>query len=403
MRKQIYSMTRTEAALSQRCKNLTNQISILENTIQQKRNEIIELDEKITLQDFGLYHPTYDFMRSDEYKAKLLSIREQQKELIMKNAAVSGSGGVIYNKSTTQGNKVISDMQKLLLRAFNSECDDIISHVKFNNYDASKQRIDKSRDSISKLGKLMNIVVTFPYYELKIEELALAFDYQIKKQQEKEELKEQRAMLREEAKLLKEIEEARRKAEKEQMHYQNALVRIEKQLLADPNNHDLLEKKQEITNGLDDVEKVLKDIDYRQANKRAGYVYVISNIGAFGENVYKIGMTRRLDPQERIDELGDASVPFNFDVHAMIFTDDAPGLESALHKAFENRKLNLVNTRREFFYVTLEEIKSELKKNFDKTVEFKDMPDAEQYRISQKMKNASRIDPVYRKISGVNK
>ncbi len=119
--------------------------------------------------------------------------------------------------------------------------------------------------------------------------------------------------------------------------------------------------------------------------------------------MYKIGMTRRLDPQERIDELGDASVPFNFDVHAMIFTDDAPGLESALHKAFENRKLNLVNTRREFFYVTLEEIKSELKKNFDKTVEFKDMPDAEQYRISQKMKNASRIDPVYRKISGVNK
>ena len=122
---------------------------------------------------------------------------------------------------------------------------------------------------------------------------------------------------------------------------------------------------------------------------KAGYVYIISNIGAFGENIYKIGMTRRLDPQERIDELGDASVPFNFDVHAMIFSDDAPALEAALHKAFENRKLNMVNKRREFFSVTLDEIKDVVRKNFDKTVEFVDIPDAEQYRVSQKMKQSA--------------
>lgn len=384
---QIKELTGREIALSQRCKNLTSQIAEMENIIAQKRGQIIELDERITLQEFGLYSPTYEFMSSDEYKAKLMDIREQQKELIKRNAAVSGSNGFVYNGSVAQGNKIVADMQKLLLRAFNSECDDIISHVKFNNYDSSKKRIDKSCDSISKLGKMMNIVVTRPYYELKISELSLALEYQMKKQQEKEELKEERARLREEAKLLKEIEEARRKAEKEQMHYQNALARIESQLLSDADNPDLLAKKQEIINGLEDAEKALKDIDYREANKRAGYVYVISNIGAFGENVYKIGMTRRLEPQERVDELGDASVPFNFDVHAMIFTDDAPGLESALHKAFEDRKLNMVNTRREFFNVTLEEIKSEIKKNFDKTVEFKDVPDAEQYRISQKMKN----------------
>ena len=105
----------------------------------------------------------------------------------------------------------------------------------------------------------------------------------------------------------------------------------------------------------------------------------------FGENVFKIGMTRRLDPTERVSELGDASVPFNFDVHAMIFSDDAPALETALHKAFENKKLNMVNTRREFFKVSLDEIKEVVKKNFDKTVEFIDIPDAEQYRVSQKM------------------
>ena len=134
-----------------------------------------------------------------------------------------------------------------------------------------------------------------------------------------------------------------------------------------------------------DIEKSLTNIDYREANQRAGYVYIISNIGAFGENVYKIGMTRRLDPQDRIDELGDASVPFNFDVHAMIFSDDAPALEAALHNAFSDKKVNMVNTRREFFYVTLDEIKEVVRNNFDKTVEFIDVANAEQFRVSQKM------------------
>lgn len=120
---------------------------------------------------------------------------------------------------------------------------------------------------------------------------------------------------------------------------------------------------------------------------KAGYVYIISNIGSFGKNIYKIGMTRRLEPQDRVDELGDASVPFNFDIHAMIFSDNAPALEAALHKAFDNKKVNMVNRRREFFNVTLDEIKEVIKQNFDKTVEFIDTPDAEQYRISLKMRN----------------
>ena len=159
-----------------------------------------------------------------------------------------------------------------------------------------------------------------------------------------------------------------------------------KQLEQTPDNTSLLSKKAELEEHLTDIDKAIKDIDYREANQKAGYVYIISNIGAFGPDVYKIGMTRRLDPQDRVDELGDASVPFNFDVHAMIFSDNAPALEAALHRAFEDRKLNMVNTRREFFHVTLDEIKDVVKKNFDKTVEFIDVPDAEQYRISQKMK-----------------
>ena len=141
---------------------------------------------------------------------------------------------------------------------------------------------------------------------------------------------------------------------------------------------------------MNEVALSLQQIDYRHANQKAGYVYIISNIGSFGENVYKIGMTRRLDPTERVDELGDASVPFKFDIHAMIFSEDAPALEAALHNAFADRRINLVNRRREFFRVTLDEIKAEVEKNFDKTAEFIDVPDAEQYRVSEKMRAEHR-------------
>lgn len=234
----------------------------------------------------------------------------------------------------------------------------------------------------------MSLYITSKYINLKVDELHLAFEYQQKKQEEKEAQKAARAEMREAARLQKEIEAQRKKIEKEQTHYQTAYEKLLKQLEECPENTDLLIKKVELESRLDDIDKAIKDIDYREANQRAGYVYIISNIGAFGENVYKIGMTRRLDPQDRVDELGDASVPFNFDVHAMIFSDDAPALESALHKAFENRKLNMVNTRREFFNVTLDEIKKVVKKNFDKTVEFIDVPYAEQFRVSQKMRQS---------------
>lgn len=187
---------------------------------------------------------------------------------------------------------------------------------------------------------------------------------------------EYRARMREEAKLAKEIEEERKKLEKEQRHYQNALHKIDAQLAgaSEADRADIEHKREELVQQLQKIDQAFKDVDCREANQRAGYVYIISNVGAFGENVYKIGMTRRLDPMERMDELGDASVPFDFDVHAMIFFDDAPKLEAALHNAFADRKLNFVNQRREFFRVTLDEIKAVMRANFDKTVEFVDSP-----------------------------
>lgn len=361
-------------------------IEKLDSEIKNRENQIVDLDDEILVQEFGLYRPHYNFANALDYKDRLAEIRAKQKALIKSKTAVSGDTNWQVNGSSSQGKKMVNDTQKLLLRAFNTECDELIGKVKYTNYDASLNRIYKSAETISKLGVIMNISITPAYLNLKVEELRLSFEYQQKKQQEKETQKAARAELREAARLQKEIEAQRKKIEKEQTHYQTAYDHLLVQLQADPENKDLLDKKMDLESQLNDIDKAMKDIDYREANQRAGYVYVISNIGAFGPDVYKIGMTRRLDPQDRVDELGDASVPFNFDVHAMIFSDDAPALEAALHRAFEDRKLNMVNTRREFFNVTLDEIKEVIKKNFDKTVEFIDVPDAEQYRISQKMR-----------------
>jgi len=365
-----------------------DEINELNSNINGLKKSIITFSDEILVQDFGLYEPRYSFINADSYKAELTNIRNMQKSMIKDGSAVSGNADWQVNGSAVRGRKMIKDMQKLLLRAFNSECDEIINKVKYNNYDSSVKKMERSFNAIAKLGVTMAISITSDYYDLKIQELQLALEYQIQKQREKEEKAELRAQQREEARLQKELKEQRKNIDKERKHYEQALSNINHQIstASDDNIEDLNQKKEEIIQSLSEIDTKIKDIDYREANQKAGYVYVISNIGSFGEGIYKIGMTRRLNPQDRVDELGDASVPFKFDVHAMIFSEDAPALEAALHRAFEDRKLNLVNQRREFFRVSLDEIKDVVKNNFDKTVEFVDVPDADQYRISLKLR-----------------
>ena len=384
----IRELQSKENAINESINKANADLDEIKSKIDTKQKMLVDVEEQLLYQDFALYKPKYEMVNSEAYKERLNKIRETQKALIKNGHAVSGNMNWTLNGSKSEGQKMVKNMQKLLLRAFNSECDEVVRNVTYANIDLSEKRLYTSYETTSKLGRIMNIIISYPYLKSKIEELHLAFEYKQKKQEEKEEQKEIRAQLREEAKLQKEIEEARKKIQKEQKHYQNALDSINKQLLTatDEQKADLEQKKAEIEAQLCEIDKNIKDIDYRESNAKAGYVYIISNIGAFGENVYKIGMTRRLDPQERIDELSDASVPFNFDIHAMIFSDNAPALEAALHKAFENKKLNMVNQRREFFNVTLDEIKEVVMKNFDKSVEFIEVPEAEQYRTSLKMK-----------------
>ncbi len=367
---------------------LEEKIASLDREIASKKDYVIFLDDEMLYQDFGLYTPVYDLMNSESYKDKLTVIREQQKAMLKNNSAAYFPKNFTYNNSLSQGKKLVADNVKQILRAFNNECEAIIDKVKFNNVESIRKRIIKSCDDLNKLNSKMQISITPAYLDLKLREMNLCYEYAMKKQEEKEDQKRIREEQREAQKLQREIEEARKSSEKEKSHYKNALHRIEIQLQsASGTERTILEEKySEIKQQLASIEEELKQLDYREANQRAGYVYVISNIGSFGEDVYKIGMTRRLDPMDRIDELGDASVPFVFDVHAMIFSDDAPALESALHRAFDDKKVNMINTRREFFHATLEEIEEVVKKNFDKTVEFTKVPNAEQYRESQMLR-----------------
>lgn len=365
---------------------ILNTIGDLNKQVEAKKTDLIQLDDEILYQSFGIYTPIYNLMSSEEYKDRINDNRYSQKQMIKLDLAATYTKTMSLDGNLKKGQKMVGDTVKHAIRSFNNECDAAISGVKFNNIEIIKKRIQKSRESIEKLNKAMSIRITDDYYDCKIEELNLCHEYAIKKQEEKEAAKAEREALREEAKLQKELEEARKNILKEQNHYKNALQKIDEQIQNSGESADLIAKRQEILDKLTDIDLSIKDIDYREANKRAGYVYIISNIGSFGDNVYKIGMTRRLEPLDRVNELGDASVPFNFDLHAMIFSDDAPKLENALHQAFEHKKVNMINQRREFFHVTLEEIEAVIKKNFDKTVDFIKTPEAEQFRESQMIK-----------------
>lgn len=386
----ILKLKEEEKEYLQKIGELNKKIQLLNTDVKKKESQLIILEEEVLMQEFGLYTPLYDFVTSKEYKDELEKIRQQQKKMMKDKTAVSYFDEWIVDGSKAKGKKMTNENIKQILRTFNTECEVIIDKVKFNNFDTMERRIQKSFDTLNKLNSSNRVSIEPFFLKLKIKELHLAHEFQLKKQDEKEEQKRIREELREELKLKKELEDAKKHVLKDMKHFQNALESVRKQLenteLPDADRRELEEKYTTLENTVGTLEENIKDIDYRQNNQRAGYVYIISNIGAFGEHVYKIGMTRRLDPIERVNELGDASVPFNFDVHAMIFSEDAPSLENALHKAFENKKLNMINIRREFFNVTLEEIEEVVKLNYDKTVEFVKVAPAEQYRESLKMK-----------------
>ena len=283
----------------------------------------------------------------------------------------------------------ISDSSlRKLLQFTTLYCDVMIENLAKGVYKRGlKETMNQVKDVI------MHVSCLIPYqfrYEIsdgyiervkrKIELVYEIEEYKARKKEEQRLLKEQQ---REEAAAQREFERELKKAQKDQQKAEEALQLAKEKAEKEKENAEAFAKYQEqiasLQAALEEAQQRSERVMSMAQQTRQGWVYIISNIGSFGENVYKIGMTRRLDPMERVNELGDASVPFPFDVHAMIFSEDAPALETALHQAFENQKTNLVNGKKEFFNVPLCAIKDKVKE-LGYEVEFEEIPTAPQYR-----------------------
>ena len=345
------------------------------------------LEENLEDISYGIYKPHFTYATSDEYKESLIKSVEKQKETIRLEKATLCAHNWIVEGSAEKGKKMVKEASKLMLRAFNGECDAAIAKVTWNNISNMEARIAKAFEALNKLGSTNKISITDYYRDLKLEELWLEFELQKKIQAEKEEQRSIREQMREEEKALKELEKAAKDAQIEEERYEKALekAKLEVEKASGAELEKLNAKIAELNANLENAH-IQKERAISQAQlTKSGHVYIISNIGSFGDNIYKIGMTRRLEPLDRVKELGDASVPFDFDVHGMIYSDNAPALENTLHRHLENKRLNLANTRAEFFVTSIDEIE-QIIKEFNLTVKLTKLAEAKEFRESNSIR-----------------
>ena len=376
------------AKLEQQIKKGKEVIS-LDTELAQKRNELARLNEEIAvangnlnLQEFGFFERQYSFSDSTKYKDKLDSLRIQQKSMIKNGTAGRIITPMLLDNSKSKGKAMQNQLIKAALRGFNGEADALLVKVSVVNVDNKIKALRKVFEQLNKMYSRNLIEITYPYLDLKIEELRLAAEYELQKQEEKELLREQREKEREDKKLQAEIKAKRKQLEKDRDHFKNMVAKVT-ELLKEAKNDEVDELRRQLTeyqDKLSELDEIEEDIDYREGHATAGYVYVISNIGSFGEDVYKIGVTRRLEPLERIRELSSASVPFQFDVHALIFSEEAFALETELHNQLAHYKVNKVNGRKEYFKVPFDEIRSILADHKELMVELNEDAEAFEYR-----------------------
>jgi hypothetical protein len=408
-------------------KEMLGRVKYLENLIAELESEVESLEETKDLQQFGVYRPHYDYDHSEQYKAALGEIVEQRKRMVKEKQAVEIPPGITVAGDEREGRKLGEEYAKVMLRAFNGEADADILKAKYNNMEMLQKRMTKSREQVNKLGGTMQISISDEYLQHRLKELRLAYEWERKKQQEKEEQAYLKEQAREEENARREAEKAEREAAKREREEQQKLEEKERMLdelrrdferkKQDLEGHVVLSKKQQeaVNAQLEQQKRDILELEtYRdtlivavkeahekrqaaislaQMTKR-GYVYILSNIGSFGEGWFKIGMTRREDPNVRVRELSSASVPFPFDIHAMVLTNDAPALENRLHQYFSDRRVNKVNPRKEFFEVTISEIRQAIDEVYEPPVEFRQIvAEAAEFRETEAVRREELPTP----------
>lgn len=347
----------------------------LEKTARAMKNIIEGYGDNYLIPTFSLLDDLAEEFGHTQAGEKLKFSREKTR-LMINNGTAAKCDYVEVNRKETA--------IKFVLDAFNGKVDSVLTKVKKDNYGTLDQKIKDSYQVVNNNGRAFrNAIITKEYLEARIDELKWAVITQELKWQEQEEQRRIKEQIREEEKARREYEKAIRESLKEEETLKKLIAKAQKEVFLA--NEEQKSKFEERLRELEEKLKYAEDKNQRAISMaqqtKSGNVYVISNIGSFGENVFKIGMTRRLEPLDRIKELGDASVPFEFDVHSMIFSDDAPRLERELHKKFMRLQMNKVNPRKEFFKVGLADIRNEVEK-MEINAKWTITADALQYRES---------------------
>jgi hypothetical protein len=347
--------------------------------------ELAIYDDRIAWAEMGIYQPHFDFDSSEDYKSAIERVREKQKRLITDKTAVICRTNWHVEGSLAKGKQMTDRNIRLTLRAFNGECDAAMANTRWNNANAMEKRIENARTQIDKHNASNTIEITDAYFRLKLEELRLTHEFREKVKTEREERADSARAAKEEQKLLREME----RAEEEEVRYQRLLqkAKAEAASVVGPKLAAYTEQIAMLERDLADAHAKVVRAHAMAEMTKTGYVYVISNVGSFGPDFVKIGLTRRLDPADRIRELGDASVPFLFDTHAMIYSDDAPKLERALHVAFADQRVNATNMRKEFFRVSIEDVEVAVKRLAPGAPFFRDI-EAQEYHETMALRNA---------------
>ena len=379
----------THSAFVKQCQEertaLEGQYRTASRTYEELKSEVGLLEENLEDISFGLYEPHFEFDTAEDYKVELKATRDRQRQLVRSGLAASGSTQWTVSDSRAEGKKMEKQYTKLLLCAFNGECDAAVANVSWNNAKKMEQRVEKALEAINKLGGVMNMSMSPAYLQEKLNEVRLTHEHREKRYQEREEQRRLAREMREEEKAKRELEQEKAKAEREELRNQEVLDKAREEAAKATGRQ--LEK---LTEQIASLERKLSEAHDRKEKAvaraqltKSGFVYVISNLGSFGEGVVKIGMTRRMEPWDRVKELGDASVPFPFDLHVMMFSEDAPDLEQSLHGHFEDRRVNLANRRKEFYRgVDLDEVEGFIRAR-GVTAQFVKLAEAREYRETQ--------------------
>jgi hypothetical protein len=331
--------------------------------------EVADLNDARVMQSVGIYRYHHPLENAVAYRERLDALLVQIADRVKSGIAIERSNLFTFDGSLAKGRTMTNDLAKLMLRAYNAEAENVVRTLRAGNTAAAVKRLDSARAAIAKLGAIMEMRISDGYHALRIEEVEMTADYQMKKEEEREVARAERERLREERKVEAELASSRERLEKERSHILTVLDKLKTKGGTDPE----LEEK------LASVDESIAQNDYRAANIRAGYVYVISNRGAFGQHVVKIGLTRRLEPLDRIHELGDASVPFRFDVHAIYFSEDAVKLEAELHNHFAACRVNWANDRKEFFFARPADVRDVLAAKLGNLLEFAEQVESTEY------------------------